>query len=632
MRLSLLLLLLPWAAPAQELPPPGGWPLRPVTELRAVPEPPGGLVPYRHGALWGFADTTGRVWIRPVFETEPPRFGAGLLLRAESSTDQRQQASKQQLPPQKTYLPDWNLRYGLLFPKEDGTHTWALSFREPSHAGPAFLLNAHGEQLLAQPHQAIASTADGGWQAMSRPTRATAQREIMAIEASDAEPALRRPGHLFTLPLRPEPPAVPTRLVDRTYDLDADFTDFEAPFFEADPLYLARRVDGLRPRRLVTVTGDGMRRQVEDTRYLHDGHFALFDAQGKQLTQHRYSGMRPLLPRRLAYSQRIGNGYLDREIVDSSGVSQSWQLTNSNYDGATPRYGLLDRQGHEITPPLYFRIEAVGLNSLWVVAIRQNRLHYGLIDTMGRAVLPLSPCPISLPDAAGLLRQYSHAPLPTLDPYGDSYSPARYPDSATVRYLRPDGRPAFAGRFTQADAFWQGRALVRQGQQYGLLDAQGRWVLPLQPEQLSYFGYDKDHHALWAAVDPLDLFGHLNGEAPHRLRAWEYRSGVLPGNPLLLLAHGPGGYGLRDVQTGQVMVPAVFDQRPRPWYGGVVGQQKGQPLGYSFLGQTFTPVQPATYPAGVREPKPNYGPYRRPLLQRTEQGWRTRGGHQLWQD
>jgi hypothetical protein len=38
-----------------------------VTRLVAVAEPPGGLVPYQAGARWGYADTTGRVLIRPSF-------------------------------------------------------------------------------------------------------------------------------------------------------------------------------------------------------------------------------------------------------------------------------------------------------------------------------------------------------------------------------------------------------------------------------------------------------------------------------------------------------------------------------------------------------------------------------------
>ena len=101
--------------------------------------------------------------------------------------------------------------------------------------------------------------------------------------------------------------------------------------------------------------------------------------------------------------------------------------------------------------------------------------------------------------------------------------------------------------------------------------------------------------------------------------------------PLLLLAHRPPGYGLRDGRTGQVVVPPVFEERPEQWHGGVVGQRQGQPLGYSYLGQPFNPDAPATYPPGVRKPALTDSAYR-PLLQRTDQGWRTRSGRALWQD
>lgn len=36
-----------------------------------MPEPPGGLVPYREGKRWGYCAALGRVWIKPVFPDEP---------------------------------------------------------------------------------------------------------------------------------------------------------------------------------------------------------------------------------------------------------------------------------------------------------------------------------------------------------------------------------------------------------------------------------------------------------------------------------------------------------------------------------------------------------------------------------
>src|SRR6476661_119705 len=49
-----------------------------VSVLHLVPEPPGGLVPYRQGQLWGYADTTGRLRVRPAFPIEVPLLIGGL--------------------------------------------------------------------------------------------------------------------------------------------------------------------------------------------------------------------------------------------------------------------------------------------------------------------------------------------------------------------------------------------------------------------------------------------------------------------------------------------------------------------------------------------------------------------------
>lgn len=75
--LLLLLCLLAFLGTAWAQVPPGGYMPHPVQGLVRVPEPPGGLIPYRKGQLWGYADTTGRVVIRPVFEYEPEVFLCG---------------------------------------------------------------------------------------------------------------------------------------------------------------------------------------------------------------------------------------------------------------------------------------------------------------------------------------------------------------------------------------------------------------------------------------------------------------------------------------------------------------------------------------------------------------------------
>lgn len=625
--LGLVALLWTWAAQAQELPPPGGWPLRPVAELRAVPEPPGGLVPYRQGQLWGFADTTGRVWIRPVFTDEPPRFGAGLLLQTKQAPAPGLSLGKhRRLSPRLKplrWVDNGNLRYGVLYMQENnGPLAWTTSFVKPRKTGAAFLLNAHGEQLLASPHEAIVATANGGWQAANRTTAAAARRrELVALETREEGPYPypQRPGQLFTTPLAPRSGAA-RRLTRRAYDPDVNFITVP---YSGSSRYAARKVNWLHPHRRGLATRDGVSHQVKHTRYRHQGQFALFDARARRLTDYRYGGLKPLLPNRLAYWHWTSDLFGDEYAADSSGLPERWVIIE-NTNGPARRYGLLDWQGRELTPALYARLEVVGPNSLWVVAVRAGRLEYGLLDTLGRYLRPLSPAPISRPDAAGLLRSRSSAPLAVVENSQTHQPEFRYPDTTTVQYLHPNGQPAFAGRFRRADAFWLGRAVVQQHALYGLIDTLGRWVLPPQPEELSYFAYTSAHHDQREATDPLGLFDHFS----HGLR-WGPYWGAEPGDSLLLLTHGPQGYGLRSARTGRVLAPAVFDDRPQPWPGAVVGERQGQAWGISHQGQPFDPRQPTTFPPGVQA-LPSATP--RPRLQRTEEGWRTRGGRVLWQD
>lgn len=74
------LLAVSYSTLAQQMPP-GGYLPHPVQRLERVPEPPGGLIPYRKGPgghhRWGYADTTGRVIIAPTFTREPDFFVRG---------------------------------------------------------------------------------------------------------------------------------------------------------------------------------------------------------------------------------------------------------------------------------------------------------------------------------------------------------------------------------------------------------------------------------------------------------------------------------------------------------------------------------------------------------------------------
>lgn len=600
---GLLLMLTALLRPvlAQELPP-GGWPLRLVTELAVVPEPPGGLVPYRQGQLWGYADTTGRVWIQPQFAQEPPLFGQGLLLRTGEGRQ-----------------PWWHTRYGTVWWElRNGKNEmqWSLvgSHNQPPRSARSYLLNARGEQLVVEAAQAIMADSAGRYRAVKRAGH-RGQPELLVVQPRLlAEP--RSQGRLLSRRIGPQPPLVPGRLRNRRrYDLEHSFTARQ-PY-----RFAARKVNWLRPKRLAWFQGRcGDRRQLPTTRYRHRGRQALFDERGRRLTEHQYYDIQPLTPGLLTYDSRGGaDHWEDNEACRNAGLPDQWALQQNNYNH---RYGLLTPNGQELTPGDFLSIRPLARGLFWVVAPRQQTLHYGVIDSLGRYVVPLAPEPLSTADAAGLLRRRSVVPLPRKSSF--SYDdPAAYPDTATVSYLRPDGQPAFPGRFQQAGAFWQGRALVRQNDRFGIIDTLGRWVLPPQDDELRYYNRPTPQVESARAADPLKLFNFFD-------RGGEYVTA--PDDSILVLLNHRGAYGLISFRSGRMVIEPCFDKRPDQWRGAVYGLSHGEPVVVTVKGQRLRLHKGEKLPAEV-------GPYNwstvsrtREALERTAQGYRTRGGRQLWED
>ncbi len=182
MRTDLLLLtcLLLWAAPAlaqpeaANLPPPDGWPLRRVTTLTPAPEPPGGLVPYRKGKLWGFADTTGRVWVRPVFPKNPGFFEHSFVQYKTYRSAPDTLETWYPLPADATrrqHRQQWRRERQELLKK-----------REARRPDTLLLLNARGEYLLsswARPRRLVrASDSSGAF--TERPTSTALYRNPTA--------------------------------------------------------------------------------------------------------------------------------------------------------------------------------------------------------------------------------------------------------------------------------------------------------------------------------------------------------------------------------------------------------------------------------------------------------------------
>ena len=174
---------------------------------------------------------------------------------------------------------------------------------------------------------------------------------------------------------------------------------------------------------------------------------------------------------------------------------------------------------------------------------------YGIIDRAGRTLLAPAAQLLLGPDAAGFIAQ-------------------QVPDSVgagTFRYLPPPGRAGFAQhRFGSAGPFRHGRAEVRQGTRYGLVDEDGRWVTPLSydllvtPTRLAKdpaqtWEEDLPTDETWAAdYTPLPLQGE---ELP-----WLYPLPTyLRPDTAYLLARRAGHYGVVARHSGREVIPAIYD-------------------------------------------------------------------------
>ncbi|MDO7888218.1 WG repeat-containing protein [Hymenobacter cheonanensis] len=126
--------------------------------MERVAEPPGGLIPYRAGKLWGYADTTGRVVIRPCWELGSIQQTAFLhqgfaLVRAPQAGQQVQ------------WLPG---------PPPDA--------RTQRSEEAMWLVNARGEFLRVRRSEAAVRQADGSLVCLPR-ERAHGQWEVIALRA-----------------------------------------------------------------------------------------------------------------------------------------------------------------------------------------------------------------------------------------------------------------------------------------------------------------------------------------------------------------------------------------------------------------------------------------------------------------
>jgi hypothetical protein len=291
------------------------------------------------------------------------------------------------------------------------------------------------------------------------------------------------------------------------------------------PLYAAREINRLRPNASVWIQGShGQRAQGEETRYRYGGQLALFDAQGKRLTDFEFSHLLSIGAGHLAYStpQTFDERWPEDVAVTYSGLDRYSAL---QIDGDERKVGLLNRTGQRLTPPRYLQLQAVAPNAIWAVRADSCapyrlgsmtwditfQLTYGLLDSLGHEILPFTLGPLSMADDAYLLRRRNAAPRrpPHLGAGGEM---PRYPEGSTIRYYQLNGQPAFAGEFNDATSFWQGHAIVRVGTQYGIIDTSGAWILPLADNDLRKLPRTAAQVRRDRLTDPLRLFDPLDAQ------------------------------------------------------------------------------------------------------------------------
>ncbi|RAK63905.1 hypothetical protein DLM85_20380 [Hymenobacter edaphi] len=282
-----------------------------------------------------------------------------------------------------------------------------------------------------------------------------------------------------------------------------------------------REVNRLRPEASVLVQGShGARAKGTETRYRHGALLALFDARGKRLTDFEFSHLLGIGSGHLAYStpQTAAERLPEDIAVTYSGLARYGLL---QVDDDERKIGVLGRNGQRLTPPRYLCLHAIAPNAIWAVRADScapyrlpsmswditYQLTYGLIDSLGHEIIPFGSGPLSLADDARLLRRRNAPPRrPTSNATGKPW----YPESSAVRYYRLNGQPAFVGEFTDATSFWQGRAIVRVGNRYGIIDTLGTWVTPLTDDNLRMRPRPAAQVHRDRLTDPLRLFDPLD--------------------------------------------------------------------------------------------------------------------------
>lgn len=121
------------------------------------------------------------------------------------------------------------------------------------------------------------------------------------------------------------------------------------------------------------------------------------------------------------------------------------------------RFGYIDRDGQVVVP---LRYEA-GRNFRNGLAAVRDRSKRGFIDRMGREVIACQY------HAAG---SFSEGLAPVYPRAGDK-----------AGYIDRSGRIVIEPQFDTAELFREGKAVVRNGNQVGVIDKRGKFISPMRP-------------------------------------------------------------------------------------------------------------------------------------------------------
>jgi len=502
---------------------PAGAPLREVTRLARVPEPPGGLIPYRAGKLWGYADTTGRVVIRPSFEWSDV---ASTLF----FTEQVARFNKSDLP---------------------------AGFQQPDNGEDVqFLLNARGEVLRVRPFEAAVRQPDGSLACVPR-WLAHGQ-----LELAQAETPYGARGSLgFS--------ASVWRRVAPAQDV---------PAHRPEPGYSRwwRPVGAGRATHDTQPTDPHLRSRFNRPND-KDATLALTDLAGQHLTGHVFWDVEP-------FSEGLAVA-VPAIPAPPPGLEPAWRKRFYNFYPLT-HHGYIDTTGRFVIPPGYETASAFRGGVAVVGALDSlEDEQLGIIDRQGRFVLPPQPLRLTWPDAQGFVRRQVLTPtgraLEYLPPPGQPGFAGRLFDGAGpfrqgrawARVGTRVGLLDAAGRWVTPRAYQQLQAPRR------LLSRPGDALAETEDEG----GVDN----AFIASDFLELNGkvlqvrvrHLKTQFPPTVDESGSAWATFPlADTACLVARRGGKYGVVARHSGREVVRARYDSVLfNPYRGVVCLQQAGRP-------------------------------------------------------